>query len=186
MDADGNCLFRSVADQLYGEPEYHRHVRAKCYQYIRSERDLAERDSAVLRRKLSALEERVAEIAKQLLNALQSGAKEVAEREKKIIQMNSLHENKVKTLEKDKRHIREHFENKISLLEEEIDRQNSKLSDLRKQLKSNEEKHGDRISKDQDLTDQLVQRLSQMICAYEKKDADCSELKKKLVSIKYS
>ena len=153
---------------------------------LRSERDIAERDSAVLRRKLNALEERVTEIAKQLLDALQSGAKEVAEREKRIILLTSSHENKLKALEKDRHNIREHFENEVSRLETEVEHQNSKLSELRDALKNANIADTKRAENDQDLMNQLVKRLSKMIRVYEKKDSDCNALKKQLVSIKYS
>ena len=153
---------------------------------LRSERDIAERDSAVLRRKLNALEERVTEIAKQLLDALQSGAKEVAEREKRIILLTSSHENKLKALEKDRHNIREHFENEVSRLETEVEHQNSKLSELRDALKNANIADTKRAENDQDLMNQLVKRLSKMIRVYEQKDSDCNALKKQLVSIKYS
>lgn len=39
---DGNCLFRSFSDQLYGTPEYHALVRDRCSQYLASERDYFE------------------------------------------------------------------------------------------------------------------------------------------------
>lgn len=35
---DGNCMFRSVAHQVYGDPELHRMVRAACMQYMTVER----------------------------------------------------------------------------------------------------------------------------------------------------
>jgi len=38
MRNDGNCLFRSVAHQVYGDPELHALVRAKCVEYIACER----------------------------------------------------------------------------------------------------------------------------------------------------
>ena len=34
MDEDGNCLFRAIARQLYGDSKYHRIVRIKCMDYI--------------------------------------------------------------------------------------------------------------------------------------------------------
>ena len=37
MAGDGNCLFRSVAHQVYGNPELHTVVRAKVLQYIESQ-----------------------------------------------------------------------------------------------------------------------------------------------------
>jgi len=39
---DGNCLFRSFSDQLYGTPEHHALVRDRCSQYIASERNYFE------------------------------------------------------------------------------------------------------------------------------------------------
>ena len=36
---DGNCLFRSIAFQAYGDQELHKLVRAKCMQYISVERE---------------------------------------------------------------------------------------------------------------------------------------------------
>jgi hypothetical protein len=37
MDNDGNCLFRSVSHQIYGDPSFHDVVRAKCLDYMESE-----------------------------------------------------------------------------------------------------------------------------------------------------
>jgi len=39
---DGNCLFRSFSDQLYGTPEHHLLVRDRCSKYIASEREYFE------------------------------------------------------------------------------------------------------------------------------------------------
>uniref|UniRef100_A0A7S4Q7L1 ubiquitinyl hydrolase 1 n=1 Tax=Alexandrium monilatum TaxID=311494 RepID=A0A7S4Q7L1_9DINO len=39
---DGNCLFRSFSDQLYGTPEHHLLVRDRCSKYLASERDYFE------------------------------------------------------------------------------------------------------------------------------------------------
>jgi len=39
MAKDGNCLFRSVADQIYGDPELHGTVRNLCMDYMERERD---------------------------------------------------------------------------------------------------------------------------------------------------
>jgi len=39
---DGNCLFRSFSDQLYGTPEHHALVRDRCSKYLASERDYFE------------------------------------------------------------------------------------------------------------------------------------------------
>ena len=33
-DGDGNCLFRSVSDQLYGDEQYHSQIRKLCMDYI--------------------------------------------------------------------------------------------------------------------------------------------------------
>jgi hypothetical protein len=38
-EGDGNCLFRSVSDQIYGTEEHHLLVRAKCMDYMSAERD---------------------------------------------------------------------------------------------------------------------------------------------------
>jgi hypothetical protein len=37
MEGDGNCLFRSVSDQVYGTPDHHALVRSSCMDYIESE-----------------------------------------------------------------------------------------------------------------------------------------------------
>jgi len=37
QDMDGNCLFRSVAHQVYGDNSLHATVRAKCLQYIETQ-----------------------------------------------------------------------------------------------------------------------------------------------------
>ena len=34
MDSDGNCLFRAVAFQVYGEQELHYFLRERCMDYI--------------------------------------------------------------------------------------------------------------------------------------------------------
>eukprot|EP01097_Dermamoeba_algensis_P008212 TRINITY_DN537_c0_g1_i3.p1 TRINITY_DN537_c0_g1~~TRINITY_DN537_c0_g1_i3.p1 ORF type:complete len:198 (+),score=35.93 TRINITY_DN537_c0_g1_i3:367-960(+) len=39
MGQDGNCLFRSVADQVYGDQEMHETVRRMCMDYMDKERD---------------------------------------------------------------------------------------------------------------------------------------------------
>lgn len=40
--SDGNCLFRSFSDQIYGTPEYHTLLRDRCSKYIASERNYFE------------------------------------------------------------------------------------------------------------------------------------------------
>uniref|UniRef100_A0A6A7GCS2 ubiquitinyl hydrolase 1 n=1 Tax=Hirondellea gigas TaxID=1518452 RepID=A0A6A7GCS2_9CRUS len=37
MENDGNCLFRSISHQVYGNPEFHTLVREKCVEYMESE-----------------------------------------------------------------------------------------------------------------------------------------------------
>lgn len=39
MSGDGNCLFRSVAHQIYGDPSLHPLVREKCMDYMEVEAD---------------------------------------------------------------------------------------------------------------------------------------------------
>lgn len=39
QEGDGNCLFRSFSDQLYGSPDYHALLRDKCATYIASEKN---------------------------------------------------------------------------------------------------------------------------------------------------
>jgi OTU domain-containing protein 5 len=39
MAGDGNCLFRAVSLQVYGDPNWHSEVRARCMDYIARERD---------------------------------------------------------------------------------------------------------------------------------------------------
>ena len=34
MEGDGNCLFRAVADQVYGRQQLHRLIRQKCMDYL--------------------------------------------------------------------------------------------------------------------------------------------------------
>ena len=38
IDGDGNCLFRSVSHQVYGDDSYHAIVRAKCMEYMEVEK----------------------------------------------------------------------------------------------------------------------------------------------------
>ena len=37
MQGDGNCLFRSIAHQVYGNAELHEIVRAKIMHYIQNQ-----------------------------------------------------------------------------------------------------------------------------------------------------
>ena len=39
IGGDGNCMFRSVSDQVYGNEEYHYIIREKCMDYLLIERD---------------------------------------------------------------------------------------------------------------------------------------------------
>ena len=39
---DGNCLFRSIADQLYGSEDYHDLLRKHCMDYISIEKELTQ------------------------------------------------------------------------------------------------------------------------------------------------
>ena len=39
MGRDGNCMFRSVSDQIYGNEEYHYIIREKCMDYLLIERE---------------------------------------------------------------------------------------------------------------------------------------------------
>ena len=39
VEGDGNCLFRAVAHQIYGNEAFHRIVRAKCIDYMEIEAD---------------------------------------------------------------------------------------------------------------------------------------------------
>ena len=39
MDADGNCLFNAVSDQLYGKQDYSSEIRALCCEYLKIEKD---------------------------------------------------------------------------------------------------------------------------------------------------
>lgn len=38
QDADGNCLFRSVSHQVYGDDKFHHIVRQKCLEYIENQK----------------------------------------------------------------------------------------------------------------------------------------------------
>ena len=39
IEGDGNCMFRAVSDQIYGNEEYHGIIREKCMEYLLIERD---------------------------------------------------------------------------------------------------------------------------------------------------
>ena len=39
MGGDGNCMFRAVSDQVYGNEEYHDIIREKCMDYLLIERE---------------------------------------------------------------------------------------------------------------------------------------------------
>lgn len=34
VEGDGNCLFRSISHQVYGDQKYHALVRARCMDYM--------------------------------------------------------------------------------------------------------------------------------------------------------
>lgn len=42
MNEDGACLFRSIADQIYGDQDFHHQVRTDCMNYIVQNRDYFE------------------------------------------------------------------------------------------------------------------------------------------------
>jgi OTU domain-containing protein 5 len=39
VEGDGNCLFRSISHQVYGDDKYHTLVRASCMDYMESEKE---------------------------------------------------------------------------------------------------------------------------------------------------
>ena len=39
MEEDGNCLFRAISDQIYGDPGMHQEVRKLCMDYLWTERE---------------------------------------------------------------------------------------------------------------------------------------------------
>ena len=39
QDPDGNCLFRSISDQIYGDPRYHTIVRGYTVDYMQIQRN---------------------------------------------------------------------------------------------------------------------------------------------------
>lgn len=65
MGTDGNCLFRAIAHQAYGDEDEHKMVRQKCMDYILSEKDYfkdfiigggeADVESYVSRKRLNAV-----------------------------------------------------------------------------------------------------------------------------------
>ncbi|XP_056858151.1 OVARIAN TUMOR DOMAIN-containing deubiquitinating enzyme 11 isoform X2 [Raphanus sativus] len=42
MEGDGNCQFRALADQLFGNPDYHKHVRKHIVKQLKEQRKLYE------------------------------------------------------------------------------------------------------------------------------------------------
>ncbi|KAF8086022.1 hypothetical protein N665_0639s0031 [Sinapis alba] len=42
MEGDGNCQFRALADQLFGNPDYHKHVRKHIVKQLKQQRTLYE------------------------------------------------------------------------------------------------------------------------------------------------
>ena len=38
IGGDGNCLFRSISDQLYGQETFHQQIRQLCMKYILHEK----------------------------------------------------------------------------------------------------------------------------------------------------
>ena len=67
---------------------------------LRSERDSAEKESELLRRKLRALENRIDEIAKQLLESYETGAEEVAKRDKQLQRLRYSHKDEIENIKK--------------------------------------------------------------------------------------
>lgn len=43
VQGDGNCLFRAVSDQVYGNENFHMIIREKCMDYIQAEREFFEK-----------------------------------------------------------------------------------------------------------------------------------------------
>jgi hypothetical protein len=142
---------------------------------LRNERDVAERDSAVLRRKLKALEGRAEEIAQQLLDALRSGAKEVASMEEKIAELSEKHEQKVLALKTEHSKTEAAFESKVNTLSLTVKRHKDEVNERTKRLEETE-----------DIMHKLVDRLQKLAQAYELKDEQYKQLKIKLVDLQYS
>ena len=42
MEADGNCLFRAIANQLFGDAELHYRLRREACKYMSQNKDLYE------------------------------------------------------------------------------------------------------------------------------------------------
>ncbi|KAL5148347.1 OTU domain-containing protein [Glycine soja] len=42
MEGDGNCQFRALADQLFGNPDYHKHVRRQVIKQLKHHKKLYE------------------------------------------------------------------------------------------------------------------------------------------------
>mgnify|MGYP003982933831 CR=1 FL=1 len=140
---------------------------------LRNERNVAERESGLLRRKLRALEKRIDEVAKQLLESLESGAEEVAKRDRKLQQIKYSHNVEIENIKKQnissfnklKLEMEENMANITKLYE-------MKITEVEKLKEKGEFNENIAIKKDKEhdnVVKQLVTRLNKMIIAYEKK-----------------
>ena len=140
---------------------------------LRNERDIAEREAGLLRRKLRALENRIDEVAKQLLESYESGAEEVAKRDKKIQQMKHSHNFEIESFKKQNsssiNKLKKEMEDNISKLMESNNIKDVDIEHLKEEIELNKL---DLMKKDKEhdnVVRQLVKRLNKMIIAYEKK-----------------
>eukprot|EP00943_MAST-04B_sp_MAST-4B-sp1_P002566 g2566.t1 len=140
---------------------------------LRNERNVAERESGLLRRKLRALEKRIDEVAKQLLESLESGSEEVAKRDRKLQQIKYSHNVEIENIKKQNfssfNKLKVEMEQHIANITKLYEAKNTEVETLKKKVESSE---ANAIKKDKEhdnVVKQLVIRLNKMILAYEKK-----------------
>ena len=140
---------------------------------LRSERDSAERESGLLRRKLRALENRIDEIAKQLLESYETGAEEVAKRDKQLQSLRYSHKDEIENIKKQNQssisQLRAELGNSMKTLTASISLKESEIGKLKSKLEKQKENLVHKDQQHDNVVKQLVLRLNKMIIAYEKK-----------------
>ena len=140
---------------------------------LRSERDSAEKESGLLRRKLRALENRIDEIAKQLLESYETGAEEVAKRDKQLQRLRHSHKDEIENIKKQNQssisQLRAELENSMKTLTASISLKESEVEKLKSTLEKQKENLVHKDQQHDNVVKQLVLRLNKMIIAYEKK-----------------
>jgi hypothetical protein len=140
---------------------------------LRNERNVAERESGLLRRKLRALEKRIDEVAKQLLESLESGAEEVAKRDRKLQQIKYSHNVEIENIKKQNissfNKLKLEMEENMANITKLYEMKNTEVEKLKEKVEFNEDIAIKKDKEHDNVVKQLVTRLNKMIIAYEKK-----------------